>query len=238
MSAAVAGKHIMKLCAAAIAAAMALCGSFPASASGGVTGSWKVYETFAAPPQQVVATDRMVYILSGGSLFGYDTGKEESLPFTATSGLHGHDISRIFYNPSEKCLAVCYKNGGIDLMASDGKVKYVSDIADSQLSGPFTFNDAAFRGKEMFLATDFGIVKVDTGRGRVVKYGNYGCNVSGVALMDGNLFMAAGDTLRVIPEDGRIDRRFRRGNKAVDCLRRGTVLLRFREAVSLQFRFG
>lgn len=206
MSAAVAGKHIMKLCAYAIAAAMALCGSFRASPAGGVTGSWKVYEAFAAPPQQVVATDRMVYILSGGSLFGYDTDKEETVPFTATSGLHGHDISRIFYDPAQKCLAVCYKNGGIDLMASDGKVKYVPDIADSQLSGPFTFNDAAFRGKEMFLATDFGIVKVDIGRGRVVKYGNYGCNVSGVALMDGNLFMAAGDTLRVIPEDGRIDR--------------------------------
>lgn len=67
-------------------------------------------------------------------MFGYDTVKEETVSFTATSGLHGHDISRIFYNPSEKCLAVCYKNGGIDLMASDGKVKYVSDIADSQLS--------------------------------------------------------------------------------------------------------
>ena len=160
-------------------------------------GSWHVYESFAGPPQRVVDTGRQVYYLSGGRLFSYNAEEKETKAYTTGNILNGKNIVNIFYNAEGKFLVVCYDSGVIDLLYDNGKVVNISDIADSGISGPVAFNDIEFRGNRFYVATDFGIVEFDAGRRRAVKSGNYGVNVSGVAIVGDNLFFVADDTLRM-----------------------------------------
>lgn len=160
-------------------------------------GSWHVYETYAGNPQQVIDTGKLVYYLSGGNLFSYDAAAEETLAYTTGDILNGKNISRIFYNPDGRYLVVCYDSGAIDVLYDDRKTVYISDIADSGIEAPVSFNDAEFDGNNFYAATNFGVVKFDVSRRRAVKSGNYGRRVSGVATMGGKLLMVVEDTLRI-----------------------------------------
>lgn len=186
----------IRILALAIISLNALTLSSTISESGGA-GSWHVYESFAGMPQQVIDTGKMVYYLSGGNLFSYDVAAEETTAYTTGNKLNGKSISRIFYNPEGRYLTVCYDTGAIDLLYDDGKTEYISDIADSGLASPVIFNDIEFSGNNFYVATDFGIVKFEVSRHRAVKSGNYGRNVSGIALMGEKLLMVVDDTLRI-----------------------------------------
>lgn len=160
-------------------------------------GSWRVYETFAGKPQQVIDTGKLVYYLRGGNLFSYDAAAEETTAYTIGDRLNEKNIGRIFYNPDGRYLAVCYDSGAIDIIYDGGKTVYISDIADSGIEAPVTFNDAEFDGNYLYAATNFGVVKFDVSRRRAVKSGNYGRQVSGVATMGDKLLMVVDDTLRI-----------------------------------------
>ena len=43
-----------------------------AADTGQAIGSWKVYPTYANPPQKVIETEDMVYYTTGGNLFSYN----------------------------------------------------------------------------------------------------------------------------------------------------------------------
>jgi len=166
--------------------------------------SWTVFPVFAAPPQKVIDTGKMVYYISGGSLFSFDKERNESFSHTTGNGLNGTGISNIFYDPVGRQLLIAYSSGNIDIIDREEAVANLSDIAESSVAPPLTINSAAFSGDHIYLATAFGLVEFSSSRHEVVQSGIYNRPVTAVAVIDGNIVIACDGKLMTTPIGNRI----------------------------------
>ncbi|MDE6782307.1 MAG: hypothetical protein K2J17_01165, partial [Paramuribaculum sp.] len=135
-------------------------------------GTWQMYPSFCPPSQKTIVTPGIVYYISGGSLFSYDTKNEETYQYTTDNRLTDTNITGAYYNPDGKYLAVFYDTGNIDIIYDDGTARNFSDIASSDIDKPVTVNDVYFDGNNMYLATNFGMVHYNVSRGEVVQSAN------------------------------------------------------------------
>lgn len=181
-----------------ITSLLALCCACVASALGldaAEIGSWQAFAAFSAPPQKVVDTGSTVYYVSGGSLFSYDKSTSESYSFTIGNKLTGTSVTDIYYNADKHFLLVAYDSGNIDLLYDDGRVVNMSDIADSQIDPPLTINDVAFDGRNIYVATVFGLVQFDADRHEVVQSGIYSTPIAAVTVVGGRVLIATTESL-------------------------------------------
>lgn len=167
-------------------------------------GSWKMFPSFTRPAGQVVETSAKVYYTSGGSLFSYDKDTQESLAHTVDNGLSDYKIGKIFVHPDFNRLAVCYENGNIDILDTEGSVVNLSDIKDSSVSGDKGINDVAFDGETMYIATQFGIVIYDINKRKVIDSAVFGYPVTAVAVSDGHIYISAENQLRSLPAGSKL----------------------------------
>ncbi len=179
-----------------LTATVILC--FAAATSAATDVSWDVYPVFAAPPQKVIDTGKMVYYVSGGSLFSYDKTTSESISHTTVNGLNGFDVTNIFHDPTGNRIIIAYSSGNIDMMARDGNITNMSDISESSLAPPLTINDVAFSGDRIIAATAFGLVEFSASRAEVVQSGIYNTPVTAIAITDGHILIAADGKLLAI----------------------------------------
>lgn len=152
-------------------------------------GSWQIYPSFCPPAQKTIVTPGMVYYISGGNLFSYDTKNEETYQYSTDNRLTDTNITGAYYNPEGKYLAVFYDTGNIDLIYDDGTARNFSDIASSDIDKPVTVNDVYFDGNNMYLATNFGLVHYNVSRGEVVQSANFKMPVYGITGVGDRLVM-------------------------------------------------
>lgn len=167
-------------------------------------GSWQILPPFTPPAMQVVETPERVYFVSGGSLFATDKESLESYPLTSDSGLSGHSVKSLSYNPDSGYLLIAYDGGDIDLLSDDGTIVSLPDIADASLS-PKTINSVAFSGDNIYAATPYGLVKFSASKQAVADYGRYGRSVDAVTVAGGKVIISAGDSLMAVSEASRIN---------------------------------
>lgn len=158
-----------------------------AEADGQPIGSWKVYPTYANPPQKVIETDDIVYYTTGNNLFSYNKKTDENYVYNEGNKLTDNNISNIYYDFDGHCLLIAYKSGNVDILYDDGRVVNLSDIRDSNITPPLTINAVSFDGDCFYLATSFGIVKYNRKRGEVVTSGIYNKNINAITVMGDRL---------------------------------------------------
>lgn len=144
---------------------------------------WTVYPTFAAGKKLIVDTGSRVYFANTG-LFSYDKDSKEQTDYA--SRLNGTDIERLHYNDKGGYLLVAYSDADIDLVYDDGRVVNMPQIAISEQT-PATINDVAFNGRDIYVATSFGIVRFDEATHEVRESGIYGKDIHGLAVAAGHL---------------------------------------------------
>ncbi len=173
------------------------------------TGSWTVHPVFSRPVTRAVETSDEVFYLAGGSLFGYDKKRDESISYTVDNYLSSSaDIKNIFYDHAADRVLVAYSDGNIDIMggrAGDRSVLNIPDIAAATSVGENkTVNDVAFSGDSVFAATAFGLVILDVAKGETLSSGNYRRPVSAVTVTPSHIVMKCGDSLYSAPRSARI----------------------------------
>ncbi len=147
---------------------------------------WTVYPLYSGTLPKVIDTGKLVYVLNGG-LFSYDPEQQEQQSFTTQNILSDNEIKNIYYNDESDCMVVAYTTGNIDVIYSDGSTKNIADIAITPISGK-NINDVAFDGRDiMFVATDFGIVKINTSRGEVIESLIFKKSVTAIQVVDDKL---------------------------------------------------
>lgn len=168
---------------------------------------WRVYPVFSRQVSQVIETPGDVFYLAGGSLFGYDKKREETTGYTADNYLSSQaDITRLFYDAAADRILLAYDDGNIDILyggKSPERVVNLPDIATSSVNGSKQIRDVAFDGDTAFVATAFGLVKLNLATAETLASASFDNGVNGVALTPSHIIIHHSGALHSIPRAGR-----------------------------------
>ena len=131
------------------------------------TPVWKNYLSYQQKQEIAQAHRNLLYVLASQGLYAYHPNDRSIHTFDKVNGLADAAIAHISYNTSAHRLVVVYVNGNIDLLDDDGQVTHLSAYRDARLTADKTVNSICQHGNDAFLATGFGIVRLNIARAEV-----------------------------------------------------------------------
>lgn len=170
-----------------------------------VPGSWRVRPVWSGAPQGVVDTPAKVYFMIGGSLFARDKSTEEVTAYTVAEGCGASGATMMAYSPEASTLVVAYESGHVDLI-DDDDITPMPEIRDAADVDDRSVYDMTVDGSDAYLATGFGVVKIDLKSRRVADSGRYGRAVDLVAVMGPWLVIKSGEDIMAAPKSGPLRR--------------------------------
>lgn len=137
-------------------AAVAMAATEPMAAD----GTWTMYPSFGSITE-IEPTGKTVFALASGNVFAYNTADQTVQPYDKANALSDAGVAHIAWNSQARRLVVAYSDANIDLLAEDGTVTNLPDLY--QYSGTLdkTMNNIYCSGQFAYVATGFGIVKID-----------------------------------------------------------------------------
>ena len=148
--------------------------------------SLKQWQThFAYNSVELIAMDaQQVYAVANGKLFSVNQLSEQITLYTNASGLHGNEIAQIAYDTTREQLLLVYADGKIDIKTQQGKIKYIPDLYNKQLTSSKRCNNITIHGNIAYLAMDFGILTLDLDLYELVDTYYIGNNATEVKVAD------------------------------------------------------
>ncbi len=118
---------------------------------------------------QIEEVGSSLYIVSEGSLFVISDKANITTPniIGTKEGLSSHGVEKICYNLETKTLLVYYKDGTLDLITEGKPVTSISAIANNVSVTNYSAYRMVSQGDLVYLATGFGIAKVNTATSRI-----------------------------------------------------------------------
>ncbi len=163
-------------------------------------GQWRTHLPYGSATEVVDAGDK-VYCLADVTFFSYTKSDGSLTRYTKVNGLSDIQVSTLNYSPDNNMLLVAYANANIDLINDDGKVTNISAIKRDDLTGDKRIYGVSFHQDNAFLATGFGIVKLNV-KDKEVKetyfIGSEGnpVKVNDVGVFDGQLLAATEEGIK------------------------------------------
>ena len=154
-----------------------------------IVGTWESVASYGGTPQNLIDTKDKVFVLAQSNLSSYDKKSTEILAYDKSNFLSDQKILNIFYNHDKKYLLVAYQNSNVDVIFDNGKVINFPEIMNAPLTSTKDINDVAFSGDRAYLATNFGLVVINTKKGIVEETGIYGAVINAVAVTSDRIFL-------------------------------------------------
>lgn len=172
---------------------------FAGSLSAQTIGEWRLYPSYMNVTQ-CVALQNVVYALTSGNLFSYDTEDESVQLFNCMESLNDVHISQMGVSEEAKRIILVYDNCNIDLLDNEGNLLNINALKEKSISGK-SANALHIAGKTAYICTGFGFLTVDMQEGVIRDTYNIGLNVTGLLLKDNRPFLATtGNTVYTIKE--------------------------------------
>lgn len=163
-------------------------------------GDWILHPVFGSNAK-IVDTKDNVYYLSGYNVYCYDKVNDETISFSRKNNLSDTKAEKIFYDFNNRNLVIVYSNSNIDIMDRNGKVFNIPELKDAVLSYSKTINYISFVGDEMYLATDFGYMVVNTRKCEIKETHFYGRKVYAATKCGGFIVLCSTDGIYTSPAD-------------------------------------
>jgi hypothetical protein len=125
-------------------------------------GQWRDHLPMRAIHSLELARNTLV----AGTPFGYflyTPSSKEINTFTKSDGLSEVGLRLISKDPNSERILVVYENANLDLMSGD-QLRNIPDLFKSNIQADKTINHVQWIGEDAFLATNFGIVVLNTQR--------------------------------------------------------------------------
>ena len=159
---------------------------------GDAIGTWKIYPSYS-DVSDIVPTGKEVFVLASKSLYSYNVNDGSLRTYSNNDVLNGCNIQNIAWVNAAKKLVITYSDYTIDLLSPNGDVENISALADKQTTDDKTINSIYVDGQYAYLATGFGIVKVNAKDATIADSYNLGCKVN-YCYISGNYLYAASET--------------------------------------------
>lgn len=139
---------------------------FPTTLRAEAVGSWRIYPSYNTI-EDIEPAGNNIFVMASSNLYLYNTGDDSVTAYDKSSGLTDTNLKKISWNQTAKRLILVYGNSNIDLLSTNGDVINISDLFDKQMTGDKTVNNFTHNGQHTYLATNFGIVKIDVKNGYI-----------------------------------------------------------------------
>ena len=140
-------------------------------------GTWRLYPSYNKMTKIEPAGD-VIYVIASGSLYSYNTTDNSITTYDHISTLNSKDITNMAWISQTRRLVIAYADYSIDLLDEKGETLFMTDIKDKELAGDKTIYSIYTEGRMAYLATGFGIVKIDTREGYIVDSYILNCKVN------------------------------------------------------------
>lgn len=188
------------------AAFLCLCATDTAHAA---IGQWRAYLSYYDITNIVRAGSDDVFVLASNDLYSYNLDDMSITTYDRTNVLSDSYISTIGWNTKVGKLLIAYSNSNIDLMDIDGNVTNISELYNKSFTEDKTINSIYMYGKYAYLATGFGVMKIDMDKAEISEsYIIYSYNISQVAISGNTIYAkrSTGEVLSASLSDNLIDR--------------------------------
>lgn len=162
--------------------------ALPGPLCGQGIGTWNAYMAYH-DIQQIREAGTSLFVLASNGLYQYNLNDGSITTYDKVGGLSDVYITHIAWNSRVARLIAVYGNSNIDLVGTDGRVTNISDLYSKTMTADKTVNAIRIDAQYAYLATNFGVVKVDMARAEISETYNLGIAVARVAL-DGGLIYA------------------------------------------------
>jgi len=119
-------------------------------------GEWQTHLAYNNVTQTAPA-DNLIYALSDGALFSYNTEDQSISLFNKVNLLSDTGISYIKYSSIHNTLIIVYKNSNIDLLINKS-IYNIPDFMNKTMSQDKTLNSINIVGDYAYFSTNFGIL--------------------------------------------------------------------------------
>lgn len=168
-------------------------------------GDWYLHSTFSGlHSQKIIDTGSIVYYVADGWLYSYNKKDDESVYYNKRNYLSDTDITNIYYNYDKDYLLITYSNSNIDLLHDNGTVDNIPDLKNAVMTVSKTINDIDFEGDDIYVATAFGFMIIDSQQCAVKDTYNYGQNMSSLIAVGDYLYSVIDDALYRAPRDANL----------------------------------
>ncbi|MCB2379360.1 T9SS type A sorting domain-containing protein [Hymenobacter sp. BT635] len=146
--------------------------------------------------QALAEAGSRIYVATENSFFFYDKELNTTQLLSRRDGLNDVGVSTLGYDPGTKQVLVAYRSANLDVLAADGSIINISDIARKSITGGKTISHISFGRSRAYLSCSFGLVVVDMAKREIRDtYGNIGPNgtpvtVYATTVLDNTLFAA------------------------------------------------
>jgi len=119
-------------------------------------GEWQTHLAYNNVTQTAPAGN-LIYALSDGALFSYNTEDQSISLFNKVNLLSDTGISYIKYSSIHNTLIIVYKNSNIDLLTNES-IYNIPDFMNKTMSQDKTLNNINIVGDYAYFSTNFGIL--------------------------------------------------------------------------------
>lgn len=165
----------------------------PTMAFADAVGSWHIYPSFNQIELVETAGD-VIFVKASGNLYTYNTSDGSISTYDKSNGLSDVGITMMSWNATAKRMVVAYENSNIDIISTKGDVFNIPDLYLKQMTGNKAVNYICQEGKYAYMATGFGIMKVDVEKGYIADSYVLNKAMSSVAILNGYIYAQCADT--------------------------------------------
>ena len=121
-------------------------------------GTWRTHFSYNRVSQLETNGTNLVYAANESGLFILDQEDNSINVLSKLDGLQEQEVSSLHYHGPTSALYIGYQSGNLDIIV-EGEIINIDLITDSQVIGSKTINDILDDGDNVYLLTDFGVLK-------------------------------------------------------------------------------
>ncbi len=168
-------------------------------------GTWQVYNAYAEVQDIAAAGSAHLFVMASNRLYMYNTNDESITTFDKVSNLHDTNVAHIGWNSTARRLVVVYDNSNIDLVETDATVTNISDLYDKSMVEDKTVNSLKSDGRYTYLATNFGVIRLDAVKKNISETYYLGVAVKKIGFGGGNIYaLDAAGAVHVASKSGNL----------------------------------
>lgn len=156
-------------------------------------GSWRAYMSYYEPQQIVKAGSHDLFVRASNSLYQYNLNDHSITTFDKVHQLNDTYVQLIAWNTKAARLLIVYDNSNMDLTDLNGNVVNLSGLYNKLTTLNKTINSIYMYDAYAYLATGFGVIKVNMQRAEISESYILNQNIVSIGFADGTLYAQATD---------------------------------------------
>lgn len=148
---------------------------------------WTIYPSYSNITE-IEPVGNICFVLASGAVFSYNITDGDVQTYDKAGVMSDVEVNHIAWAKASKRLVVVYTNSNIDLLSANGDVINVPDLYRKSMTDNKTINHIDFDGPYAYLATAFGVVKLNTRDGAIMDTYQLDTDVSYTYVKNGYLY--------------------------------------------------